>query len=647
MQGPPPAGGVPWDMYEPPARSNKDAGPRKVVKIEIDRVIDVPRAQNALGKYVVGGYALQVETMDGYERTPYIGTFEPVIGMDYDNHDTENFTVHQIVEIAYYGDIPPPLKVCTFRCDTGGKPFFMLGVTVANPVDRRSLQNYCYAIEPKDRPGDKVLGGLYMRLSGQGVGEGDESTVEKTHYTPEAQHKKKKQLMPSVILRHEKPTTPFAEVFLQRVMDMKTSNFGDGEKYLELVVHSGDDSFSRCKIKVNKGIYCQRQPDGSIKWTWGDAQPRTSWEQYKRTYYTKDPVTGIVTKQGGDGEAHMVGPYFPEPDPVHPDSLESMILDETVNVPTAVNQHGLSLMVKLGSMGFFGYNVIGVSEPIPIDKVNFDVPCEYQFAKIFSLDEDDPKHIGTITLACQLCMPWELGKTVPRVPYVEGFWSRDCVFGPYANESKPYLVGMDEYQERLEMRPPKFSRITWADRGTETREKNPIARVPLPESGLGMMMLNRQVAPLIGPGGADWRLPQNAPFEMIDSDGVDWQALKSVDDEDDDGNSQGLKHKEQNPLYPNPAAVDIHGVLSEGKKIHRDVHDKAGWDPQPYQPWNKPMITQIYHHGDWQPGPGVGTYGTYGVPMAKDIEKYASDLVTKSGPLQGPTSKKGEGCPIA
>merc|ERR1719265_2578977 len=146
-----------------------------------------------------------------------------------------------------------------------------------------------------------------------------------------------------------------------------------------------------------------------------------------------------------------------------------MILDEVVHVPTAANQKGLSLMVKLGSMGFFGYQVIGISEPIPIESVNFEVPCEYQFAKIFSVDDEEPKHIGTITLACQLVMPWEAGKTVPRVPYVSGFWSRDSVFGPYADERNPYTIGLDEYYERQEMRPPKFSRITWADRGTETR----------------------------------------------------------------------------------------------------------------------------------------------------------------------------------
>jgi len=304
--------------------------------------------------------------------------------------------------------------------------------------------------------------------------------------------------------------------------------------------------------------------------------------------------------------------------------------------------------VKLGSMGFFGYSVIGVSEPIPIEPVNFEVPCEYQFAKILSVGDDPPKHIGTITLACQLVMPWEANKTVPRVPYVEGFWSRECVFGPYANESKPYVIGMDEYQERLEMRPPKFSRITWADRGTETAEKKPIARLPLPESGLGFMMLDHQVAPLIGPGGADWRLPQNAPFEMLDGNGVDWRALKTVEEtENDDGRVGGHKAKEQNPLRPNPQAVDMHGVKQEGIKTHHANHTKHFVDPDPYQPWNRPMCRQLHPQGPWQPGPGNGDYGIFGVPLAKDIEKYASDLVTKSGPLQGPNQKKGEGCPMA
>jgi hypothetical protein len=452
-------------------------------------------------------------------------------------------------------------------------------------------------------------------------------------------------------------------------MDMKKASFGESEKYLELVVHSGDESFSRCKIKVNRGIYCQRQQDGSIKWTWGDAQPRTTWEQYNRTYYTKDPITGIVTKQGGDQEAFMTGPYYPEPDPVHPDDLESMILDETVQVPTAANQQGLSLMVKLGTMGFFGYNVIGVSEPVPIDKVNFEVPCEYQFAKIFSVDEDDPKHIGTITLAAQLVMPWEAGKTVPRVPYVEGFWSRESVFGPYADESKPYLIGLEEYHERQEMWPPKFSRITWADRGTETREKNPIARLPLPESGLGMMQLDHQVAPLIGTGGDDYRLPQNAPFAMLDGDGVDWRALQPAKEGEEDGSRfEKAQEKEQNPLYPNPHAVDMLGVQEEGVKLHRDMHEKIAWDPQPYQPWNRPLLTQIHPRGRWQPArcvapgqdrdertPNARNHGIYGVPMAKDIEKYASDLVTKSGPLQGASGKPRSGalglpqggCPMA
>lgn len=650
IRGPPPETTNPWDMYTPAPEKGK--GKRKTILLEIDQVIDVPRFRNAMGKYIISGYSLQVSTMDGWEMSPPIGTFEPKINTSFDTSAKERFDVHQKVELGYYGQDLPALKVRFFRTDEEHKPLLEWGVTVLNPSDIRSLENHCYGIEHPARNSEELMGGIYIRLSGENVGLGHENSIDKSSYKTGTQKNwkgetRKKMKMPGEVLKHEKPQIPYAEVFLQRVMDMKKASFGESEKYLELLVHSGDETFSRCKIKVNKGIYCQRQQDGSIKWTWGDALPRTSWEQYTRTYYSKDPITGIVTKQGGDSEAFMCGPYYPEPDPVHPDDLESMILDETVFVPCAANQKGLSLLVKLGSMGFFGYTVIGVSEPIPIESVNFEIPCEYQFAKIFSVGDDEKKHIGTITLAAQLCMPWELNKTVPRVPYVEGFWSRDCVFGPYANESKPYLIGMDEYQERLEMRPPKFSRITFADRGTETREKIPIARLPLPESGMGMMELNHQVAPLIGPGGSDWRLPQNAPFEMLDVDGVDWGALKTVEQTQNADGSSGMKTKEQNPLYPNPKAVDLLGVQAEGVKSHAQIHQKQYWEPEPYQPWNRPTIKQIYENGFWDPVPDRGDVGTWGVPLAKDIEKYASDLVTKSGPLQGPTTKKGEGCAMA
>jgi hypothetical protein len=652
IQGPPPQGTYDFDRYV----ATPNNGPKKILQVFIDRAIDVPRAQNAKGKYVVGGYCFKVQTYDGYEACPFIGVFEPTISLNYDKEDRENITIHQEVEVTYYGKVPPPIKVFAYRCDQQNHPYCVLGETVLQPTDRRSLENHCYAIENPGRdPTADLLGGLYIKLAGENVGKGSESTVDKQdeNIHDAVKPKQKRPVnMPQERIKVQETVKPFAECFLNRVMDMKLGKFGSGAKCLQLIVHSGDETFSRAKIQVNRGIYCQRQQDGSIKWTWGDLQPRTAWEVYRRTYYIKDPITGIVTKQGGDTEGHMCGPYYPEPDPVHPDELESMTMDETVNVPTAANQKGLSLMVKLGRMGGLAgtMEVIGVSDPIPIDQVNFEIPCEYQFSKIWSVDDDVPKHIATITLACQLCMPWELGKTVPRVPYVEGFWSRDCIFGPYANESKPYKIDMAEYQDRLEMRPPKFSRITWADRGTDTREKIPIARLPLPELGLGYMGINHQVAPLVGPGGADPSTNFNAPFGMLNPGGEDWQQIQTLDEEakEDDGRHKKTGLKEQNVVKPNDRAVDILGVQSEGRKLHDTHHGSDYFDfDGEYNPESRPMCLQMNPHAKWYPSRPGQVPGVLGIPLAKDIEKYASDLVTKAGPLDGPNARKEGGCPMA
>jgi hypothetical protein len=296
-----------------------------------------------------------------------------------------------------------------------------------------------------------------------------------------------------------------------------------------------------------------------------------------------------------------------------------------------------------------GYNVIGESEPIPVERVNFAVPCEYQFAKMFSVASGT--HVGTITLACQLVTPQEAGQTIPRVPYVEGFWARDCIFGPYANESKPQIIGVEEFQERMSERRPKFSRTTYSDRGTETRERHPIVHLPYREDGLGMFSLNHQVAPLIGPGGADYNKPSNAPFAMADPSGVDWIPLKPIEDDDDDegshdpnktgGRNKKTLHRDQNAVKPNPRAVDIKGVKYEGVATHRQLHEGHTVDPDPYQPWNRPTCKQIHPQCT-----GGGGGSNLGIPMAKDIEKYASDLVTKSGPLNGP-SQRDQGCPMA
>merc|ERR1719272_2639822 len=112
--------------------------------------------------------------------------------MHSDIRTTEDFDVHQTVEIGYYGESLPAIKVLLYRTDQGDKPYFCLGETVCNPIDRRSLENHAYAIEPPGRQGEDKLGGIYIRLTGESVGLGEESTIEKTHYAPEAQKQKKK-----------------------------------------------------------------------------------------------------------------------------------------------------------------------------------------------------------------------------------------------------------------------------------------------------------------------------------------------------------------------------------------------------------------------------------------------------------------------
>lgn len=472
-----------------------------------------------------------------------------------------------------------------------------------------------------------------MRLEGDGVGDG-----EQLDEVPQARRKKHSVELKTTITKQE-AEKPIAEVFLQRIMDAKTSSVGDTVKYIDLCIYTGEMRKERVRIKSRQGLSYSVQPDGVLHWTLNDRNFKTSREVVYTDYYTKDPKTGNVSAQYE--EAHeRVGPFYPEPSGNRKD-LEIINLMQVAEVPAPHADHGLALKVKLVSQGFFSDTTIGETGPIPLHPAHTG-QATYGFHQILS---SEGKHIGTISLAAHLLHRSDVGRSPhPKVPRVLGNWDFDSVFAVHSAESERVYIGQDELEKRQSKNPPKLARHLYGDCSVVDIEASE-------EYGLGPFLLSNQV-PMLGP-------EQSEPMVMNFTDGQGpWQSLsfhasttaskeiKAKQEEHDDP-TPGVSW--QDPR--GPLAVDIYG-LQTCQKTHRkdqELLEKMAMGIDPTAPQQKaeppmpgPPKDPLFAGCTWQPSAPGANNGILTFPKPQKIDQYAQNLTAATGPIP-----RREDCPIA
>ena len=92
-----------------------------LVSVEVHSVVDVPRVQNQYGKFEQGSYFLQATTLDGKQKSDYLGPLYAPIGPSDSTAELENVVLNPItspggnrIRLPFWMEQVPILKVPVF-----------------------------------------------------------------------------------------------------------------------------------------------------------------------------------------------------------------------------------------------------------------------------------------------------------------------------------------------------------------------------------------------------------------------------------------------------------------------------------------------------------------------------------------------------